>query len=458
MIFSDSFFIFIFLPLFLSVFYLHEKLQKLSLFLFSLIFYLAFDTQVLTHFLLPFLILNFLYYRLNTPKGVSVLFNVFFLIFFKYQTIVIDLVPVKLFLFETAAAPMGLSFITLQMISFVIDYKREDKKVNILDYLNYFTFFPQMIAGPICRKSDLLSQITSVGEKFKFNSFNFFRGILIFTIGAIKKVVIADNIGKYIDPFFLSPESSELSAIVSTVGYSLQLYFDFSAYADMAIGIALLINIQLPENFTDPLKSESIAEFWRRWHITLHTFFKNYMYKPFLGSNLTSHISIGKRKTIVLFMIFLLSGAWHGNGANYILFGAIHAMYIIIGKIINLKTGFRIVNRLVVFILCYFSFIVFRCFTFSDTVKVFKLVFSVESIPKISNDINFFIFLMVLVFYKIICPYSREYLEFFTKVIMKNKLVYTSSYFLVLIFLPILYLFLFYVGAGSGKPFIYFAF
>jgi len=458
MIFSDSFFIFIFIPLFLLIFYSHQKIQKISIILFSFLFYYAFNPQVLGFFLIPFILLNFVFYRFNIEKASIIIFNLFFLIFFKYQTIFFDLSPGKLFLFGSYTAPMGISFITFQLISFIVDNKKSDSKISVLDFFNYFTFFPQMIAGPICRKADLLHQITSIGKSYNFSSSNFLKGSLIFTIGAIKKVVIADNIAKYIDPFFSNPASSNISAWVSTLGYYLQIYFDFSAYADMAIGLALLINIKLPENFLDPLKSQSITEFWRRWHVTLYIFFKEYVYKPFLRSNILNSLNIETKKSLGMILIFITSGAWHGNGLNFLTWGAMHAIYILIGKFNIIKVQNKIFNRINIFILCYLSFIPFRCINFQDTTTVTKLLLDLESITKISADLNFFFFLCGLVIYKIIFPYSRDYLKKLITFVEKDQKLFHVFYFSTLALLPAIYLLLFYIAAGSQKPFIYFAF
>ena len=218
------------------------------------------------------------------------------------------------------ALPLGISFFTFQQLSYVIDsYKRTVPRYNILDYALFVTFFPQLIAGPIVLHSEIVPQFADAQNRH-FNFDNFAPGLYAFARGLMKKVVIADTFAVAVEAGFASAQTlNTAEAWFVAIGYTLQLYFDFSGYCDMATGVGLMFNIKIPINFNSPYKSLNIREFWQRWHITLSRFLTTYIYFPLGGSRK------GMARTCVnLMIVFLLSGLWHGAGWLFLLWGLMH--------------------------------------------------------------------------------------------------------------------------------------
>lgn len=224
--------------------------------------------------------------------------------------------------------PLGISFFTFQQISFLVDsYRGELKKCNFVDYTLFVSFFPQLIAGPIVTQEEMLPQFEQIGKKTKEEySKLFMQGIYVFSLGLAKKVLIADTFGKAVD--FAYGNMAGLNGLESFLViffYSLQLYFDFSGYCDMAKGLAGMFGMEIANNFNSPYKAVNIIDFWKRWHITLSRFFTKNIYIP-LGGNRKGRI----RTYFNLFLVFFLSGIWHGAGWNFIFWGILHgALYII---------------------------------------------------------------------------------------------------------------------------------
>jgi alginate O-acetyltransferase complex protein AlgI len=224
------------------------------------------------------------------------------------------------------ALPLAISFFTFQQIAYLVDtYRGETKGYSFLDYIFFVTFFPQLIAGPIVHHSELITQLQESG-KFKMSSSNISKGLYIFAIGLFKKVIIADTFAIWATDGYSHIDSLTLiDSWITTMSYTFQLYFDFSGYCDMAIGLALFFNLKLPINFNSPYKAINIQDFWRRWHITLNRFFTQYVYFPLGGSR------VGKVRTYFnIFIIFFISGFWHGAGWTFIIWGTLHGIASII--------------------------------------------------------------------------------------------------------------------------------
>ncbi len=224
--------------------------------------------------------------------------------------------------------PLAISFFTFQQIAYLVDvWKAKAKEYNFIHYCLFVTFFPQLIAGPIVHHSEMLPQFEK--NELKRIQDNLAIGISIFAIGLFKKTVIADNLAVYANPIFQQADSGVgvdfFSAWLGTLAYSLQLYFDFSGYSDMAIGLARMFGIILPLNFYSPYKAFSIVEFWRRWHITLSRFLRDYVYIP-MGGNQHGRT----KKYIFLMSTMLLGGLWHGAGWNFVIWGGLHGLYLIV--------------------------------------------------------------------------------------------------------------------------------
>jgi len=271
------------------------------------------------------------------------------------------------------ALPLAISFFTFQQIAYLVDsYRGETKEYDFLNYANFVTFFPQLIAGPIVHHAEMMPQFAKLRNKVK-NYYNIALGLFIFSMGLVKKVVIADTFAVWATQGFDSaPSLNMLEAWVTSLSYTFQLYFDFSGYTDMAIGIALLFNIKLPMNFFSPYKAVSIQDFWRRWHITLSRFLKDYIYIPLGGNRKGEFRTYGN-----LFMTFLLGGIWHGAGWTFVFWGIMHGVALVIHRVWQ-KLQFKLPKLLAWFITFNFlniAWIFFRANSFNDALKVLKGMF-----------------------------------------------------------------------------------
>ena len=251
--------------------------------------------------------------------------NLLLLFYFKYYDFFVENVNVifgSSFALKNILLPLGISFFTFQQISFLVDtYRGELDDCGFVDYALFVSFFPQLIAGPIVTHDEMLPQFKAINTK-KWDEEGFTRGLFIFVIGMGKKVLIADTFGNAVNAGFGMVDAlGSVDAILVMIFYTLQLYFDFSGYCDMAIGIGKMLGIEIPLNFNSPYKATNIIDFWKRWHITLSRFFTKNIYIP-LGGNRKG----AARMYVNLFIVFFLSGIWHGAGWNFILWGVMHGV------------------------------------------------------------------------------------------------------------------------------------
>lgn len=344
MLFCSMIFLWAFLPAILILYHLiNDKYKNFILLIFSLIFY-AWGEPKYILLMIIVIILNYFFgiiiskFR-NYGKVFLVLCiitNLFILGYYKYSNFIIeninyvfgkDVIPI-----HNIILPIGISFYIFQTLSYVIDLYRGEIKVqkSLINLALYTSFFPQLIAGPIVKYHDIEEQISSRIVTYKKFAF----GIKRFVYGLAKKVILSNTFAEVVDKI-LSCKVEELasSAIwLAILLYTLQIYFDFSGYSDMAIGLAKMFGFDLNENFNYPYLSKSITEFWRRWHMSLSTWFKEYVYIPLGGNRKGKHCTY-----INLFVVFLLTGIWHGASFNFIIWGLIHGIFIIIEKIGLLK-------------------------------------------------------------------------------------------------------------------------
>jgi len=323
----------------------------------------------------------------------GIMSNLALLVYFKYMDFFIENINVASgseFDLLYLALPLAISFFTFQQIAYLVDsYKQETKEYDFLNYALFVTFFPQLIAGPIVHHSEMMPQFAKTKNKVK-NYKNITMGVFIFSVGLFKKVVIADYFSGISDLGFNSLETLNLfSAWITSLSYTLQLYFDFSGYTDMAIGIALLFNIKIPINFNSPYKALDIQDFWRRWHLTLSRFLKDYIYIP-LGGNRESEF-----KTYTnLFMTFIIGGLWHGAGWTFIFWGAMHGSALV-GHRLWRSLGFSMPSWLGWFITFNFinvTWVFFRANSWENAVRVINGMFSFDNIvlPEfLMNQLNF---------------------------------------------------------------------
>lgn len=347
MLFNSYLFIFLFLPITLLGYFQIGKtrphLAKLWLATCSLTFYTWYDYRYL--FLIAFsLTLNYIvgqrilrsittgHSRLaKNYTFIGIFINLSILGYFKYADFFIsnynklsfsDLEALQI------ALPLAISFFTFQQIAFLVDINRGFvKKIEPMNYVLFIVFFPQLIAGPIVHHKEICSQFER-REISVFNYENFLKGLFIFSIGLFKKVIIADTFAVWADTGYLNADKLNFfSAWFTSLSYTFQLYFDFSAYADMAIGLALMMNLRLPVNFNSPYKAHSIQDFWRRWHITLSHFLRDYVYIP-LGGNKTSDFNTSRN----LLLTFVIGGLWHGASWMFIIWGAAHGTALVVHR------------------------------------------------------------------------------------------------------------------------------
>ena len=404
MLFNSYEFIFLFLPITLITYFTLNRYGKnnvakgwlviASLYFYSY-FHLSYLYLILTSIIINYFIGNKLNHKSLTGKErkiwmiIGVIFNLGLLGYFKYYDFFVENINI---IFRTnftllhILLPLGISFFTFQQLSFIIDsYNEKSMKYDFLSYCLFVTFFPQLIAGPIVLPNEMLPQFEDKRNKL-INYENMNRGLYMFSIGLAKKVIIADTIANFANAGFDKIETLNIiEAWMTSISYTLQLYFDFSGYCDMAMGIALMFNIVLPLNFNSPYKSTNIQEFWKRWHMTLGRFMTNYLYIP-LGGN-----RLGERKTLRnLFIVFMASGIWHGAGWNFVIWGVLHGICILIHRV--WKNSERKMNKLlgwfITINLVNIFWVFFRAETLNTALKVLKEMFSYKSLITIVLEIE----------------------------------------------------------------------
>ena len=391
MFFNSYEFIFAFLPItFLLYFLFNQKnqhrLAKTILILSSLFFY-SWQTVIYLPLILSSMVFNYTIGTALSSRANKMLLtlgiasNLSLLGYFKYRDFFIENINL---LFHTngellhLALPLAISFFTFQQISYLIDsYRGETKEYDFLNYALFVTFFPQLIAGPIVHHKEMMPQFANSQNRY-INYQNISMGIFIFSMGLFKKVIIADTFALWANTGFDTATTLNLlEAWATSLSYTFELYFDFSGYTDMAIGLALLFNIKLPVNFNSPYKAVNIQDFWRRWHITLSRFLRDYIYIP-LGGNRK-----GEWRTYNnLIITFLLGGLWHGAGWTFVFWGLLHGMALVIHKVWS-HYGFKLYGWIGWFITFNFiniAWVFFRAKEWDDAIKVLNGMFSLNHI------------------------------------------------------------------------------
>jgi alginate O-acetyltransferase complex protein AlgI len=449
MLFSSLVF-FVFWPICFVVWFLAPESKRIwVLILGSLIFYGYWNYY---YTLLPLLLtlLAFVIVRFGVQgkynKKIFLFLGIFLLIspliYFKYSN----------FIFATEVTdyelPLGISFITFTLIAYVIDVAKGEYKTKegLKNLSAYILFFPQLIAGPILRPKNLLPQLKKYSLK---QDLNFSLGILFFCIGLLKKIMIADTLSTLVDPVYLDPSSASLTEFLKAFyGFSAQIYFDFSGYTDMAIGIALVFGIRLPINFQSPYLAQSVRDFWRNWHMTLSQWFRDYIYIP-LGGNHFGYV----RTAFNLILTMTLCGIWHGSGWNFIVWGFVHGLLVSISrkptdKIFFFHRTFRI---FITFHVVSFLWVLFRADSLSHAINFYLLFLDSIFLNELSNSlvnilITFFFIISFLLFHKYD---SYKYIE---RLNAKLNLTQKICFFLLSIVLVVVF------SSGSSGDFIYFDF
>jgi D-alanyl-lipoteichoic acid acyltransferase DltB (MBOAT superfamily) len=344
MLFNSGMFLLLF-TVFISIYafvYPNPVNRILYIIGFSLLFYYKSSGWYVGLFMGTIIVTYYFALQIDKEESVSkrrswlilaILFNVIFLLYFKYTNFLLAnlsaLTQAKFYKLDIFL-PIGISFYTFQAISYLVDVKQRHliASKSVLDFVFYMTFFPHLVAGPIVRAKDFLPQVR---QKLLFTQSEMGEGLFLIVKGLIKKAIIADYMAQYVDLVYKNPSGfSGFENLMAMYAYTLQIYCDFSGYSDMAIGIALILGYRLKENFRSPYNSLDITEFWRRWHISLSTWLRDYIYIP-LGGNRYGE----ERQWLFLFLTMLIGGFWHGADWKFIFWGAMHGLALLIHKIFS---------------------------------------------------------------------------------------------------------------------------
>ena len=384
MLFNSYIFIFCFLPIvFAGVSTLLQNKRAsdhvlIWLLATSLVFY-AYWQPIYLLLLFTSVLVNYrfgLQLARNRQKGVlwaALIFNLGLLIYFKYNNFVLSWFDIQSEI--QPVLPLAISFFTFQQIAFLVDaYRGKTEEPSFLRYSLFVSFFPQLIAGPIVRHQEIRHQLSSISLKRDYITF----GAITFIIGLAKKLIIADQLSQFTTYFFQPAMSHDfLSGWLAALCFGFEIYFDFSAYSDMAIGLARMLGIQFPENFNSPYQSTSMIDFWRRWHITLSSFLRDYLYIP-LGGNRkgTPHQMLNLMATMVL------GGLWHGANWTFVIWGALHGLFLIINhawrhiqKMIPIQVPSSIsffTSWLLTFSCSIFAFVIFKADSLQTALNIWK--------------------------------------------------------------------------------------
>lgn len=376
--------------------------------------------------------------------------------YFKYADFVIEninrMAGTKFPLLQVAL-PIGISFYTFQLLSYVIDVYCGNVAVqkNFVALATYITMFPQLIAGPIVRYADVELQLTE--RKLSFSKVSY--GIRRFVLGLGKKVLIANVLGEFCGHVSLSNEKTVLFYWTYAIAVSLQIYFDFSGYSDMAIGLGSMLGFSFPENFRYPFESKSITEFWRRWHMTLGTWFRDYVYIP-LGGSRCSRI----RTVFNIFVVWMLTGLWHGAEWNFVVWGLYFGFWLMLEKVFLLKWLNRcpLVGRIYVLLLMGISFVIFDAKSLSAAVSHLGGMFGAQGVAPLSVESLYYVKSYGVV---ICCAVAGATSLPKRMVETLGKTRWGSSFFAIaepVFLLALLLIVTGYLVDGSFNPFLYFRF
>ena len=408
MLFNSVEFLFIFLPVTFFVYFALNKLKLVTmatgwLVIASLAFYSYWKIDYLPLILLSMIFNYTLGTTLSNEKlkinrklvmlgGIAL--NVALLGYYKYFDFLIQNINALFhsdFNYMNIMLPLGISFFTFQQIAYVVDsYKGLTKEYDFLTYSLFVTFFPQLIAGPIVHHKEMMPQFANLRNRF-INHKNITIGLFFLAVGLFKKVLIADYFSPFVQATFdIETHLTFIQSWLAALSYTFQLYFDFSGYCDMAVGLGYLFNIVLPQNFNSPYKADSIQDFWRRWHITLSRFLRDYIYIP-LGGNRHGDLKTYRN----VFLTFLIGGIWHGANWTFIIWGAIHGLA---GCVNRLYTKFmpslpKWISIGMTFIFVNFAWVFFRAKDLSRALDIIKSMFGMNGFaPVIIDKLRFSFF------------------------------------------------------------------
>ena len=473
MVFSSSIFLLYFLPVFLLVYNFVSTKFKNYVILGASIFFYSWGAPKFIFVILASTIIDFyLVRKLHLSQSavhrklllvLSIFINLGLLAYFKYANFFVENLNATLGTFgftelswTSVALPIGISFYTFQTLTYSVDvYRKVHAPLDrVTDYLVYIMSFPQMIAGPIIRFNSIADQITQRKETIDDKLIGFYR----FSIGLAKKVLIANVMAEQADLIFNSnlSEMSVANAWLGMLAYTFQIYFDFSGYSDMAIGLGRMMGFRFPENFNSPYISQSISEFWRRWHITLGDFMRDYLYIP-LGGN---RVSSKYRLFFNLWIVFLLSGLWHGASWNFVIWGAYHGLFLILDRLFLAKF-LNAIGKLpaiiLTFVVVMIGWVLFRLETM-DEIQIyltklfsFNSSFTFDTIPAFGLIVSFALLFSFIAVFK-----GGKQLEKF--IFFTDKYSLKSHFSFTILAIVLFVLSLSSITSSNFNPFIYFRF
>lgn len=473
MVFSSNIFILYFLPIFLLTYYVADKKYKnIIILIFSILFYswgapkfifVILGTTFVDFHLVKWMSQTTNRLRRNLILSLSVSINLGLLFYFKYSNFFIENVNAFLSIFggedikwTKLVLPIGISFYTFETITYVVDVYRGIHKplTKFWDYQLYIILFPKLIAGPIIRYHDLADQITdrSHNDNMDYKLTGLFR----FILGLSKKLLIANVMGAQADAIFALDANSINSSVawIGIIAYTFQIYFDFSGYSDMAIGLGRMIGFKFPENFDNPYISRSISEFWRRWHMSLGRWMKSYLYIP-LGGNKVNK----QRLYFNLWFVFLLSGLWHGAAWTFVAWGAFHGIFLILDRMFLQKVLDKIGKWPAIgftFIVTMVGWVIFRSDTMDFAFSFIGKMFSFNFGKLLYLDTEFFVILVFAVLFSFITAFKLG------KKLEDNimQFAYPNKRYLIMSFCCIILLVICIsdISSSGFNPFIYFRF
>lgn len=476
MVFSSSLFLLYFLPVFLLLYHLvKNNTYKNWVILVASIFFYAWGAPQFVFVVVGSVILD--YYIINAMHGstninrrkyllaLSISINIGLLLYFKYANFFVENLDTVLlsFGFENirwtqVALPIGISFYTFQTLTYSIDVYRKvhEPLKNPFQYLVYIMLFPQMIAGPIVRFNQIADQIEDRQnlETLDNKLLGFFR----FGIGLAKKVLIANVMGAEADEAFAFAEGELTSGVawIGIIAYTFQIYYDFSGYSDMAIGLGRIMGFKFPENFNNPYVSQSITEFWRRWHITLGSWMRDYLYIPLGGSRVKSK----RRMYFNLWFVFLVSGLWHGAAWNFVIWGAFHGFFLILDRLFLLKLSAKMgkyPSIVLTFFITIIGWVLFRAESLEQAQFYLQAMFSFEQMNLPEYGTQFWSILVFAVLFAFITlsklGLKWEQFSFFADRYSLRQYIGMTLLFFLLVGLS-----LSSITSSGFNPFIYFRF
>jgi len=472
MVFSSVIFLLYFLPIFLLVYYFIDKKFKNYWILLASSFFYAWGAPrfifvVLGTAIIDYCVVNQIHKSSSDKKRrawliCSLFLNLGMLAYFKYANFfvenlnaLLEQIGVNAIGWTNVLLPIGISFYIFQSITYAVDvYRRVHPPVaNISHYLLYILSFPQMIAGPIVKFNAIADQLAERKETIDDQLLGFFR----FCIGLAKKVLIANVMAVQADALLNGDLTnlSTTSAWIGVIAYTFQIYFDFSGYSDMAIGLGRMMGFRFPENFNSPYLSRSISEFWRRWHMTLGGFMKEYLYIP-LGGN---RVKVN-RLYFNLIIVFTLSGLWHGASWNFVLWGAFHGVFLILDRMFLVKLLDKlgtVVSTVITFLIVVVGWAIFRMENFEGMKLVLKKMFVPQFLPSSTLQPDFLLVLVIAIFFSIVAGFKWG-MKLEQQVFFKESLSIKQLPIILFVSLVLLFLSVSTIIASDFNPFIYFRF